>query len=409
MTSAMMLIDVAVILVAAKAAGHLARRLGQPAVVGEITAGVVLAAVLRGSDVTAAMLSADVRGALHAIATVGLVLFMFTVGFEWDRRLMRGRGRATAGVAVGASIVPFALGAVLALWLATRYAPVDPVAFVLFVGTAMSITALPVLARIVTDRGLAGTAVGGVAIAAAAAADVVGWALLAVIVVMVGGGTGWQLLFAVPYLVGLFALRPLLTRLLRRWSGKGGFGSVLAALFLSAATTEWLGMHFVFGAFVFGALLSGQDGGEALRQHVDELVRLCHAFLLPVFFVVAALDVDLTGLGVAGLVELAVILVVAVAGKLAGAYLGARVGGMRTGAAAVAVLMNARGVTEIVVLQVGLQLGVLAPRLYSVMVVMALVTTALTGPLLALIGRRAKPAPEPDRRPELVAGEGGVR
>ncbi|MDQ7808744.1 cation:proton antiporter [Amycolatopsis sp. A133] len=397
MNSLTMLLDVAAILLAARIAGRLAVRIGQPAVVGEIAAGVLLAAVMHGTGLTQTVLPGSAKNALHAIATVGLVLFMFTVGHEWDGRHLR--GRAAAGIALGSAIVPFALGAALAAWLAaTTYHPADPVVFVLFLGAAMSITALPVLARIVTDRGLQGTTIGGLAIGAAAVVDVLAWVALAAIVTLGGGSSAWQMLLAVPYVLLLFVVvRPLLHWALRRRAGGIGFGTILAGLFVSAAATEWLGLHFVFGAFLFGALLPGRDD-PVVRQQVDDIARFCRTFLLPIFFVVAALDVDLSGVGLAGAGELVLILLVAFAGKAGGAYLGARVCGLpKSEAGPVAALMNARGVTEIVVLQVGLQLGVLDTRLYSLMVVMALITTAATGPLLGLLRKRHRVAelPEP--------------
>ncbi|GAA5084385.1 hypothetical protein GCM10023259_095650 [Thermocatellispora tengchongensis] len=403
----------AVIVLAAKLAGRLAVRIGQPAVVGEIAAGVLLAAVLHGGGMTETVLPGGVKDALHAIATFGLVLFMFTVGHEWDPRLLRGRRGATVAIVLGSTLLPLALGCALAWWLAaTTYHPANPALFVLFLGTAMSITALPVLARIVTDRGLTGTVAGGLAVVCAAVVDVLAWVVLAVVVALGGGASPWQMLLSVPYLlVLLFGVRPLLSFVLRRWSGRAEFGVILAGLFLSAAATEGLGMHYVFGAFLFGAVLPGKDD-PVMKRQMSEIARLCRTFLLPIFFVVAALAVDTTALGLSGLGELALILLVAIGAKAGGAYLGARLYGMRRGeAASVAALMNARGVTELVVLQVGLQLAVLDERLYSLMVVMALVTTALTGPLLSLVRRFARvsgqepPAPPAEQAEEVEEAE----
>ncbi|MEU5259213.1 cation:proton antiporter [Amycolatopsis sp. NPDC021455] len=396
MTNLLTLFDIAVIVLAAKLAGMVARRIGQPVVVGEIAVGVLLGALLHVGEIAQVVVPGTVRTALNAVAAIGLVLFMFTVGHEWDHRLLRGKTRAAAGIAIGSTLLPFLLGGATAFWLATtRYHPAAPVVFVLFVGAAMSITALPVLARILVDRGLSATLVGRLSIAGAAAVDAAAWVLLALIVAFAGGSSPWQMLLLVPFgLVMVFGVRPLLSTALSRWTGKGGFGLIFVGLFLSAVVTEWLGLHLVFGAFLFGAILPGRDNPE-VRRHVAEVDRLCRSFLLPVFFVTAAIDVDLTGLGAAGLAELLVILAVAVAGKLLGAYLGARSGGVEHGpAAGVAVLMNARGVTELVVLQLGLQIGVLDRKLYSIMVLMALFTTALTGPLLALVRRRYGPVAE---------------
>lgn len=393
MTNLMTLLDIAVIVLAAKLAGLVARKIGQPAVVGEIAVGVLFGALLQSNAVTRVVLPSDVRTAVTAVATIGIVLFMFTVGHEWDHRVLRGNGRSAAGIAVGATLLPFLLGGGTAIWLAsTEYHPTDPVVFVLFVGTAMSITALPVLARIVIDRNLADTPLGRMAIGSAAAVDVAAWVILAVIVSLAGGVSSWHMALLVPFVLLLvFVARPLLARALSRWTGKGGFGLIFVGLCLCAAATEWLGTHLVFGAFLFGAILPGRDN-PVVRRHVEEVDRFCRSILLPVFFVVAAIDVDLSALGGAGAVELLVILAIAVAGKVIGAYAGARAFGMeREPAQAIAVLMNARGVTELVVLQVGLKIGVLDTRLYSIMVMMALFTTALTGPLLTLLQRRYGP------------------
>lgn len=412
MTNLMMLLDIAVIVLAAKLAGVAARKIGQPPVVGEIAVGVLLGAVLQSNEVTRVVMPGDVRTALNAVAAIGIVLFMFTVGHEWDHRLLRGRVRTVAGIAVGATLLPFVLGGGTAIWLAmTRYNPSDPVVFVLFVSTAMSITALPVLARILSDRGLSATLVGRLALGSAAAVDAAAWVLLAVIVALAGGASPWQLLLLVPFvLVLVFGVRPLLSAALPWWTGKSGFGLIFVGLFLSAAITESLGLHLVFGAFLFGAILPGRDN-KLVRRQVDEVDRLCRSFLLPIFFVVAAIDVDLSGLGTAGVVELLVILLVAVAGKLLGAYVGARTSGLKHGpAGAIAVLMNARGVTELVVLQVGLKIGVLDTRLYSIMVMMALFTTALTGPLLALVQRLSGPIAAPEVVvPEVLVDSSAAR
>jgi Kef-type K+ transport system membrane component KefB len=392
MSDLMMLVDIAFIVIAAKVVGQLGTRIGQPPVVGEIAVGVLLATLLRGNAVGGVVLAVGVKSALHTISTLGIVLFMFTVGYHWEPNRMRGYGRVTTGIALGSLLLPFALGTGLGFYFVERYHPTNHLQFVLFLGITMSITALPVLARIVEDRKLRGTVVGGVALASSAAVDGSSWAVLAVIIALAGGAPVWHLLLVPPYLLALFALRPMLGYAARRWRGSTGFGVILAGLFLSAAATQWLGMHVVFGAFLFGAVLPSRDV-PALREHMDELARQCHLLLLPIFFVVAALDVNLAGIGLGGVADLGLILVLAIGGKICGSYAGARIGGLRgTQAISVATLMNARGVTELVVLQVGLQLHVLNVRLYSLLVLMALLTTAATGPLLSLIGRRTERA-----------------
>jgi Kef-type K+ transport system membrane component KefB len=393
----MLLIDLALILVCARLAGAAARRIGQPQVVGEIVSGVLLGPAVLGPSLAGALFPADVRLALEPLANLGLVLFMFGVGYELDHRLVR--QPAALSVAAGSTLLPFALGSGLALWLATRHQHPRPLAFVLFVAIAMSVTAFPVLARILVDRGLAGTRVGALALSSAAVADVAAWSLLAVVVGLSGGKPAWSTLLAVPAVLAMvFLVRPRLAALLGHRTGSGAFAVVAAGLLLSAAGTELLGLHFIFGAFLFGAICPRQHA-ELQAEVVDRLTAVGRHLLLPVFFVVAGFQLDLTGVDLSDMGELAAILAVAVGGKLAGAYLPAAAHGLpRSEAATLAVLMNTRGLTEIVVLSIGLRAGILDHRLYSLMVVMALATTAMTGPLLSIIGRPTTHAgPRPAR------------
>jgi Kef-type K+ transport system membrane component KefB len=404
-TSALLL-GLAVIVLLARLLGALARRAGQPAVIGEVLAGIALGPTLFHGAISEALFPVSVRPLLSALAAVGVAVFMFIVGLEWDAAMIRGSGNLAAAVSLSSILLPFGLGTVLALHLMDDYGTGNKTAFMLFMGIAMSITAFPVLARILTDRRLSRTPLGAIALACASIDDVLAWSLLAV-VVAVSGGAGadqWRILLAVPYLLGMvFVLRPLLHRL----AARGGelrltpavFASVLVGLLLSAAVTEWVGLHYIFGAFLFGVILP-RPGGERLRAEVQErLGQLSGTLLLPVFFLVAGLQVDLSGLGASALGTLALILLVAVGGKFTGAFLAARLHRMPVKeSAALATLMNTRGLTELIVLNVGLQLGYLGQNLYSLMVVMAVVTTAMAGPLLSwILGRPTRenlpPAP----------------
>jgi Kef-type K+ transport system membrane component KefB len=411
-----LLLDLVVVLALARLLGAGAKLLGQPPVIGEILAGILLGPSLLGSVWFSSwfgfspgneLFPADVRPALKALANVGLVLFMFVVGMELDKKLVRGKGRVAAGVSLGSMLLPFGLGCGVALWLADQHAAHNKtLAFVLFFGAAMAATAFPVLARILTDRGMQRTELGGLALASAAVIDVLAWTVLAVVVAIAGtGGTEqWHVALAVPYaLIMLFGVRPLLRRLIPSYERSGRLtpallSLVLIGLFASAWATEWMQVHFIFGAFLFGAIMPhsgaaghGQGGGdlaaEKLKYEIlERLEQLAVLLLLPMFFVVSGLAVDLTKLDLSAVGVLAVILVVAVAGKLVGAYAGARLTGVpRRRSAALATLINTRGLTEIVILTVGLQKGVLDNELFSLMVVMALVTTAMTGPLLSWI------------------------
>lgn len=390
------LFALAVILVTAQVFGALARRIGQPAVVGEIVAGVLLGPTLFGGAVPAALFPADVRPGLTALASIGVAMFMFVIGLELDQKLLRGKGGVAAGVATGAIALPFALGCLLALHLARNHDHRGSLlTFVLFFGCAMSITAFPVLARILVDRGMQRTDVGGLAIAAAAIGDVVAWCMLAATLTFTAGQSAWQAVLVMPYvLVMLFVVRPVLARLAaaHRRGGRplpaGVLAGVVVFAVVSGGVTEWLGLHFIFGAFFAGAIIP-RAGTEKLREEIIRRVDPVGSVLLPVYFTVAGLGVNLSTADLAVGGELALILLVAVGGKFLGAYVGARACGQDVRhASTLGVLMNSRGLTELIILGVGVEAGLLDVSLYSLMVVMAVVTTAMTGPLLNLVHPR---------------------
>ncbi|WP_171166034.1 cation:proton antiporter [Streptomyces sp. I05A-00742] len=394
-------LDLALILVLARALGAVAARVGQPPVVGEILAGVMLGPSLLGDGPAGRLFPTDVRPFLTALANIGVALFMFTVGLELEHRALRGRTRVTAGASLGSTLVPFALGVGLAFYLLRGHHSDQRTAFVVFVGLSVSVTAFPVLARILSDRGLSRTEIGGLALAAAAVVDVVAWSALAAVQAAVGGsGEHWRAALILPFAGGLLLLRPVLRRALGPAGPDGAltsraFAVAVTGALLSAAATEAMDMHYIFGAFLFGAALP-REGQDRIREELAGRTEQLTTLLLPVYFVVAGLKVDLRGVGAEGIVELFVILFVAIAGKFLGTYAGARSQGLPGEASAtLAALMNTRGLTELVILGVGLELGLLDGSLYSLMVVMALVTTAMTGPLLTLIGARGRRRPGP--------------
>ncbi len=390
----LLLFDLALIIVLARLLGALARRIGQPPVLGEIVAGIMLGPTIWGTTVTGTLFPPTLIPPLTALANLGLVFFMFVVGYEVDLALVRGRGRVAAGVALGSIVVPLGLGIALAGWFVHRYHPHDTTAFILFLGTAMAITAFPVLARILSDRGLHRTRVGGLALAAASVDDVLAWALLAVVIAVAGAGAGHsqlRLALAPAYAaVMIWLVRPALRKLAEVYERQGRLtpnvlAAVLALLLLSSYATDWMGVKFIFGAFIFGIVMPRDV--PALREAVlERLEQVSVLVLLPVFFVVAGLNVNLRGIGLSGLADLVLIMLVAVAGKFGGAYFGARLTGVqRRQSGALAALMNTRGLTELVILTVGLQLGILNKTLFTLMVVMAILTTGMAGPLLKVI------------------------
>ncbi len=395
---AFVLVDIAVIIVAARLFGRIAAMLRQPPVVGEIVAGLALGPSLLGAlpgDLDTELFPSDVVPYLKVLAQLGLVLFMFIVGLELDVALIRGRERIAGAISFASIVVPFALGALLALFLANRHDTGKPVlALALFLGVAMSITAFPVLARILSDRRMQRTTVGALALAAAAVDDILAWTLLAFVVAVVKGGSPLEVLRIVG-LTAVFAavmfwlIRPLLTRLLD-WYRRAGrltpdvLAVILVGVLLSAYLTEHIGIHAIFGAFLFGTVVPRDH--DFVREILERLEQVSVLLLLPLFFVVTGMGVNIGGLGAAGWFEMALVVGVAVVGKFAGAYSGARLLGMSNQhSGAVAVLMNTRGLTELVILSVGRELGVLDDDLFTMMVMMALITTAMAEPLLRIV------------------------
>ena len=384
-----------VIITLARVFGALARRVGQPAVVGEILVGVVLGPTFFGIGLGNHLFPViAVRPALTGIGSLGLVLFMFIVGYELDRALVLSSGRATVTVAIGSIIAPLALGVALGFWLAGQQGIAHRLPFALFIGVATAITAFPVLARILAERGMQRTRIGGLALAAASINDVLAWILLAAVVIVAKSASSgdWRL-FLLPVYVAVIALvvRPLMAYLARRRLEAGRLTPDLLAVILvvvlaSAYATEWMGLNFIFGAFIVGAVMP-RDGAEQLRVEIlERMEHIAVLVLLPVYFVLAGVSVNLAGFDAHDGLYLALILVVAIVGKFGGAYLSARLQRIPVRqAGALATLMNTRGLTEIVILATGLQLGILNVRLYSLMVVMALVTTAMAGPVLNVI------------------------
>jgi Kef-type K+ transport system membrane component KefB len=388
----LLLADVAIVIILARLLGAIARRLGQPPVLGEILVGILLGPTFFHARITHALFPPSLIPSLTALADIGLVLFMFVVGYEVDLRLIRGRERVAVAVSTGSVILPLALGSLLGVWLAHRHHVPHVSTFALFIGIAMAATAFPVLARILTDRGLHRTRIGGIALASAAIADVLAWTLLAVVVGLAGNTQQWKVLLAIPFAAVMFlVIRPLLGRLGQVYLTAGRLtpnvlATVLAVLLLSCYATNWMGLHFIFGAFLFGIVMPREPVLAMREEILERLEQISVVVLLPLYFVVSGLSINLSTIGRSGLEELGAILVVAIAGKLAGAYLGAQLTGVRgRNAGVLATLMNTRGLTELVILGVGLQLHILTRPLYALMVVMALVTTAMSGPLLRWI------------------------
>lgn len=402
---ALLMLQIAAVLVVGRLLARVVRHLGQPTVTAEIIAGIVLGPSLLGAlwpEGMQALFPERSMSGLAIVSKLGLVFFMFLVGLEFDTRLLRGKGTQSVVISHASIAAPFLLGFLVALPLHARgqFAPegVAFVPFALFLGAAMSITAFPVLARILAESGVMRTPLGAIALSCAAVDDVTAWCILAFVVSIaraegVTAGlvtTGLSALFIV---VVVWGVRPLLKRLGPREGQAVAADTIAVAFFLlllSATATELIGIHALFGAFLLGAVMPRKGGlTHALTEKIEDFVGIV---LLPLFFAYSGLRTKI------GLLDdwhdwgwCAVIVLVACLGKFGGSTLAARFVGMRwREASAIGILMNTRGLMELIVLNIGLDLGVLTPRLFTMMVVMALVTTWITSPLLERIYPRAE-------------------
>ena len=390
------LLALVVIILCARGLGSVFRRFNQPPVVGEMIAGILLGPSLLGRvapGVSAYILPNSVAPFLSVISNVGVILYMFLVGVELNTNLVRGRTHASVATSHASIITPFLLGSTLALWLYPLFSTRDVpfVVFALFMGVAMSVTAFPVLARILTDRQMHTSQMGAVALACAAVDDVTAWCLFALVVSVARAHPGDVLItlgLTVGFIFAIFAfVRPAAVWFVRlhderRVSGQSSIVIACAALLLAALTTQRIGIHALFGAFLIGAIIPHDSLlARDIKQKFEDLVVV---LFLPTFFAFTGLRTQI-GL-VHGLRDwLICLLIIAVAslGKFGGGAIAARLTGLDwRQAASLGILMNTRGLMELIVLNVGMDLGVLSPTLFAMLVIMAIVTTLATTPVL---------------------------
>ncbi|TXK49275.1 cation/H(+) antiporter [Pontibacter qinzhouensis] len=406
---AILLVQIIVIIVTARLFGFLFNKIGQPTVIGEIVAGIFLGPSLLGwlfPELSVVLFPVQSLGNLQFLSQIGLILFMFVVGMELDLKVLRTKAHDAVVISHASIIIPFALGMGLAYFIYAGYAPanVSFLSFALFTGIAMSITAFPVLARIVQERGISKTRLGTVVITCAAADDITAWCILAAVIAIVKAGSFvsslYTMVLAITYVVFMLKLvQPFLKRLGNIYSNKETLSKPIVAVFflvllLSAYMTEVIGIHALFGAFMAGVMMP--DNIRFRNIFVEKIEDIALVLLLPLFFVFTGLRTQIGLLNNSSLwLICALIIVVATIGKLVGSALAARfVGHTWRESLIIGSLMNTRGLMELVVLNIGYDLGVLSPEIFAMMVLMALVTTFLTGPALDLIDK-VLPAKKP--------------
>lgn len=401
----MLLIQIVFVMLSAKLLGAAFNRLGQPQVVGEMIAGFMLGPVVLGQlfpSFHQQLFDSSAITQLKVLSELGILLFMFVIGAEFRFPLKQSKTGFHAMVIGAFSIViPFSLGAAIAPWLYEHFASTGTsrLAFVLFIGTVFSVTAFPVLARILKERGMLGTQTGAIALLAAAMSDVVAWMLIAAVAMVNGQDSDWMalvvrggcllLLVAFSFLV----LKPLLNRWLAA-EGKLAQPMVLVALLagvmIYGSLTHALQVHAVFGAFLFGLCLPRDQ--RLLDMIIERLEHVSLIILMPCFFALAGLSTTSSAFTGLGAWVLLVILLVAVTAKIFGSALGARlVGCSWSTSLSIGALMNTRGLMELVVLKIGLDMGIIGSGLFTALVVMTIVTTLMTGPLMNLQEKKIFP------------------
>jgi len=414
-----LLMQIVAIIAVARVFAYLFNKLGQPTVIGEIVAGIVLGPSVVGYWFPGAFSFLFPEGSLDNLqfmSQIGLLLFMFVVGLELDLKLLSGRAHDSVVISHASIIIPYAMGVGLAYWLYVDFAPptISFLSFSLFMGIAMSITAFPVLARVLQERGLSRTRLGTIALTSAAADDVTAWCLLAAVIAIVKAGSAVSALYticAALIYVGVMigVLRPFLRRVGDIYSDRESISKPIVALvFLvmlgSAYTTESIGIHALFGAFMAGAIMPPSLSFRKVL--INKLEDVSLVLLLPLFFVFTGLR---TRIGLLNEEHLwwicAAVIAIAVLGKFGGSAIAARfTGNSWKDSLSIGALMNTRGLMELVVLNIGYDLGVLNPQIFVMLVLMALITTFMTGPALTVINRLFR-----EKAPEAVRTEPVIR
>ncbi|MBF7091175.1 cation:proton antiporter [Flavobacterium sp. ALJ2] len=397
---AILLAQIITIILVARFFGWVFRKIGQPSVIGEMVAGIILGPSLIGMyfpEFSATLFPKESLGNLQFLSQIGLILFMFVIGMELDLKVLKNKAHESVVISHASIVIPFALGLTLAYFIYHTFAPigVEFSSFGLFMGIAMSITAFPVLARIVQERGLQKTKLGTIAITCAAADDITAWCILAVVIAIVKAGSFTSSLYviglAIVYVIVMLKIvRPFLKRVGDLNSTRESLNKPVVAIFFltllfSAYASELIGIHALFGAFLAGAIMP--ENNKFRNIFIEKVEDVSVILLLPLFFVFTGLRTQIGLLNDPYLWKVTgVIIAVAVVGKFFGSALAAKfVGQNWKDSLAIGALMNTRGLMELVVLNIGYDLGVLSTEIFTMMVIMALVTTFMTGPALDFI------------------------
>ena len=401
-----LLLSLIIIVTAAQLFGAAAERFLQPPVIGEIIAGILLGPTLLGHflpGLEAYVFNGQVRSILDALSQVGVILFMFLVGLEFNDSILKEKSKAVFFIAYTGIVAPFLLGAGISVLLFSRYAGVSatPVSFALFAGISIAVTAFPVLARILSERGILKTALGKLALACAAICDATAWCILALVVGLARAVPGPALLnigYLGAYVLAMLCLvRPFLGRIItasdERAHSPTAFAWLIVAILTSAFVTSSLGAHAIFGAFLLGALIPSHS--KFAGTVTARLEHVVSALFLPIFFMMTGLQTHLSLIHGSAWIVCAAIIVVATIGKFGGTFVAARMSGMAaTESLALGSLMNSRGLMELIVLSIGLELHIFSATLFAMMVIMAIATTLVTSPLLEVLLRASKVSQE---------------
>jgi Kef-type K+ transport system membrane component KefB len=398
-----LLLQIIIIIAATQLLGSVFKKIGQPAVIGETVAGILLGPSLLGllfPSVFHFIFPVESLTNLRFLSQIGLILFMFIVGMELDKQLLRKQAFEALIISHASILIPFSLGIGVSMYLYGTYAGGQThfYAFALFMGIAMSITAFPVLARIIRDRKLTDTRLGILAITCAASDDVTAWCLLALLIAFIRSGSGMNGFIVVAMVIMyaftmLFPVRIILKKIHQLYErGKIGYNSLMSVIFIllltSSYCTELIGIHALFGAFLAGIVIPKNDAMQ--KKIIDRISDVSLVMLLPLFFVYTGLRTQAGLLNTGALwFSFGLILICAVAGKFGGSALTARALGQTwKDSLSIGALMNTRGLMELIVLNIGYDMGILSTEIFSMMVLMALLTTMMTSPVLNWIGKR---------------------